>query len=271
MHYNLLMTELMGPQDIEPKTILQETVPFGNEFARVEVNVDGLRNDLIAEAIRQGIPEETAVDFATRVKFFLCDPHAYWNELYKGESWAVKMADKLNLPGRDNFLGLVFPLADRVDCILSVGGLAKAINGHPGNERFALPANAPDEGKQAALKQLIEALWRHERQHLIQELDPNSGLSGELGKGVATGLFVARMMTTGGLVVSSSMLASGLTEQSLVPFVVANAVAAGGLTADIAFAKGPWRKHIIREREAKKKEQVGEPLNHSPFAISFES
>lgn len=122
---------------------LEATTNVGGEIVTVRVGSDELRRDLVLEAVAQGIDRSKAEELAGKVQFGL-------NELEASIGGDVG--------------GEVDPV--QLTCSINPEAFASKFNSTLGGKGI------PREARHQWFGNAILETWRHERQHLIQQLKP---------------------------------------------------------------------------------------------------
>ncbi len=158
-------------------------IQISEAHAIIRIDTARMRADLKAEAIRQGLSEAEAERISdTFVPIISSQTNQ--SELVRSIKAGVMSNDtehanqilKLDVP-------ILMSAADQVDKlnhrllltepkmqfdILSLYSLFT--KGTPHTHRLFFPRNLPEEYKPQYFRQLLDAMWRHERQHLIQRV-----------------------------------------------------------------------------------------------------
>lgn len=136
---------------MDKEKIWQDTIPFGKQFITVSVNTDDLRRDLIKEGLRQNAGAEEIGKMAQDIKFVFSPGDNQESKLLKSGSTAfVNNKKKI--------------------CAIDINSVSKVFGCSEirvGNNVWFKTDNHRLEVKQMAAKQYLDAVWRHERQHLI--------------------------------------------------------------------------------------------------------
>ncbi len=159
------------PEDIVRRIAskpLETTVRIGDEFAHIRVTSEALRNNLIAEAVNQGIPKDVAQASAEKTIFMFGGARQVYTKMANQDGNPFKGFVKrlLAFVSINDFYGYVGAEKSDGSNILSLSPdpITKDVNRIYGKQ--------PPEVREAAILQLLDAVWRHERQHLIQNMEP---------------------------------------------------------------------------------------------------
>lgn len=220
---------------VEP-VFLEYGDAFGPDRVTVRVKPESLLNDLIVEARGRNIPEENIQKVAGKTSFTLLP-------------WTEFVDNKMNLPAA------LKPLMRR-----SEGDTIATVLRNTKDETYVCQFNIEKivsvagntskikEVRQGALALILEKSWNHEREHLLQYMDPDvkkqiSEVQKNTKKLIAAGLAV---QTTGGLIMIGSF--SALPASLPVTIVGAGICLTGFFT--IQMASYNKDKESDHEREA---------------------
>lgn len=154
------------------KIVFTETGPY-----KITTSRETLVQNFLAAAHKQGMNSELAANLAHNITF----------SLDSNVDFVARRFESLHFP--ESALGVLNKLFSRLDTSLAVvekgkGGKIEAVNidvqaiadriKKGGVRNFKVPSDMPKEYTQQAITQLIDALWNHERQHLIQGVRPKT-------------------------------------------------------------------------------------------------
>jgi len=141
----------MGQYEVANDFTFRETYPFNNKFVTVAVSTTDLRGSFISEAKTQKCHPSRIRNMNSVLEFGI---------------------DSHNAPENNETKAGGFVTFDEQNAFCQLN-IARAIElADKGNESpyFRIPKNITAEAKDSAVLQVLDAIWRHERQHLIQLL-----------------------------------------------------------------------------------------------------
>lgn len=162
--------------DIVPENkTFRDTFTFGREYAHVDISADDLRKDFISQATQQGIEESEASAFASKTRFYIGKYSDYLEKRHKQDPSIKKLIDlwttKLRSP-LNPIAGVWKEDDGSIGCYIDVPKVVDYVNRGESVPNFRIPKEIPVEVKEMALVQALHSVWTHERQHLIQQVQP---------------------------------------------------------------------------------------------------
>lgn len=247
-----------------------DTYPFRGEFAHIQVNHEDLRRDVVAEAIKQGVPEQIAGAFARNINFDI-EPVADYMSKILSPLDKVRFKIGTSLGITRNTMGAVDTRSkDQPRCFLDVPVMVKFCDDNGNIPFIKIPKSAPLEAYQLALKMLLNSIWDHERQHLIQVMDPQR--KENMNKQISRNNFKTTIYTGVSLTFAAGSIAVNLLtaysrENALFSLML---IGLSGITMTAGrFDRDRSYRHSDHEREAYRTMKYDDKLP-SPFQVSFE-
>jgi len=158
----------LSPENRNVLKPLTATIKIGNEFAHIYTTPEALRSNLITEAVKQGIPEDVVREQNVKTRFSLDESREFLVQIADEErSFRKSLPYRVHsiLRPKNEVLGSVLKKDGNLYCDVAVETIGGSV--------YHNYAQYPQEIQAAAVLQEIDAVWRHERQHLIQYMDPN--------------------------------------------------------------------------------------------------
>jgi hypothetical protein len=257
------MSEFLHPEIVENRPnpeLLTKTLDVGSEFAHINASSEVLRNNLIAEAIKQGIAEATAKEYAANSQFSFQTSGEFFANRARAETSAFKSLrhQALSVLRHNDVYGMVDKKGDgKFACTISVETVAKGVK-----KRYR---HSSQEVRDVALVQEIDAIWRHERQHLIQYMSP------EKRQQMKRTILLHKL----GLLAGAGGLGASVVGLNLLPDISAS-TKEDLLLLSVTSAYGLIANTVYRarmsppEREAYAKMKPEHYTRNSPFQITFE-
>lgn len=253
------------------------TIPYGDEYAHVEVSSSALRANFTAEAIKQGLPPDIVEEYARQIQFHFGNPVDYLIQKYRNSpflkdkaSLALVLGHKITgrIPG---WAGVERSVeGEPSKCIIGVEQIVESVEEGTFDARpsFSMPKSLPDEVRKTALVQVLDSIWRHERQHLIQDANPNLKAFDDHDKELKK-LDIAFLVCG---VSDAAMLGSFLALPHDIKFPVMGALFAVtiGSGAVVALKGDKLSYGTASEREAQIYSKSDHFTGNSPFKVTFE-
>lgn len=136
---------------------------FGDERITVSTDENTLKRSIISAAIQQGIDREAAERSTANTKISM----GTWQE-YVSKDPDIHMFLK-------PFVKLEGPIAmvrqrkdGSTDCHINIDQIIKLVKSGKSVGTFKIPKKLPREARQLVLIQVVDKVWEHERQHLVQ-------------------------------------------------------------------------------------------------------
>lgn len=253
-----------------PPEIVRETIEYSQEFGQERVTIvtdeSKLRDNLVAAAVAQGINEETARQIADATEFTMGN----WREFVDRTNDTSPIMKAIRRLPQFAPLALVQPDKDGSNrCHINIEEIIRQIDHDLGKiPDFSLPEGAPPEAKKVALRQAVDMIWKHERTHLIQTMQPES--RHQIFKDISI-LQRIRKIAVGAITAGGLLTLYGLelrTQAGMVMAVVGIGSILGSVAVDSLYDRYRSR-HSEYEQEAFQEMAVAEE-SQSPFELTFE-
>lgn len=244
---------------------VSDIFPFGEEFARVEVNPNALRRDFMDAAVEQGVDASWAWEFSVFTNFAFQN-FGEFPEQYRDVNVPLWMKALDKIPDI-SLVGITFSNGRDALCFINIKKIVKRVSEGNTRPNLKMPREISEEARRAAVSQTLNKIWSHERQHLIQDCQPDARekrLKEKTCHARVLAIAIAGYLIGNGLVIVSSHVPENLwlaTRAVGTSSVLASVVTLTGL----ALHRSVWSS---REKEAQREAKMA--TGAGPFKVSFE-
>jgi hypothetical protein len=227
---------------------------LGEQHVSVSVSKDALKADLIREAEKRNIDPTDIEKVSEHTNFVI----GTYEEFIRDNDEVSKFLKPLVKDSTKSTIGLVAPKGSgSFDCYFMIDGIIERAN----------KLKIPQEAKQSLVVREIDAVWVHEREHLLQYM-PKAGeekLKKELTKNSKqANLLLGSMFAGAGVLVTGAFLAPPVG--TILVISGFGVIIGGGVVSDILSDRADFNSE--HEKEAY---QTARTLKiDSPFRVTFQ-
>lgn len=176
------------------------TTPYNGEQACFAFDRSDLFQDTLTYAIKQGITPEAAKKFLGNVNFVTSTWKEYLSSRKKMRLWQKLL---INLDKNNDPVAFVDPKSEegKVDFFINFEKIAELVSRGVGMGSFKGPKlkSVSSEAAQATLTRAVDSIYTHERQHIIELMQPKKAKLMEKDM---------NMMKTGNIIASTLLFVS---------------------------------------------------------------